>query len=390
MRKDKKHNIILYIVVILVIITLTFSGLFMRDMSRLNDAYEDLNKIEFLSSSTQRLVRLCATGQMDMKSLFFINDTCEATLKIEQKESITVLAVPEISAVVDEVLENWYYLDEQLRSDNADLNVIILSGDGHFKSMTNLTNTIGEYTIELNNNIIEYQAYITLLLFVISMLVLNNLLRTQTELKQSRQLTKIAQIDLATGLYNRSRCQTILQNVDITPEYTKKPVIIMLDLNDLKVTNDTQGHRMGDELISNFALCLKKACNVHLIPPFLGRYGGDEFFAYYDNIDKEEDIITFLEELKYQADKFNETEDRFQVSYAAGYSYLAHYTNSLPTLQELFDDADTAMYKHKIEVKKSRIENLVASVGASVKAKTSVGVTISNKDKEPDAETDIV
>ncbi len=381
-KKEKKHNYMLYLVVILVIITLTVSGLFMRDMTRLNNAYEDLNKIEFLSSSTQRLVRLSITKQMDMKSLFFINDTCDETLKLNQDESLSVLTIPEIFEVVEEVLENWYYLDEQLRSEEVDMNVITLAGDGHFRSMTNLSNTIGDYTTILNNNIRDYQSAITILLFIISLIVFNNILRTQTELKQSQQLTKIAQIDLATGLYNRSRCQTILTNIEITPEYTKKPVIIMLDLNDLKVTNDSLGHRMGDELIFNFALCLKKACNVHLIPPFLGRYGGDEFFAYYDNIDSEEDIITFLEELKYQADKFNETEDRFQVSYAAGYSYLAHYTDTTPTLQELFDDADTAMYEHKIEVKKARLDNLIASVGTSVKSKASVGVTIANKKKD--------
>lgn len=365
LKRDKKFSIMPMVIAILIILTLLVSALFMRDMTRQSNAYSDLNNIEFLSSSTQRLVRLSVTEQMDMKSLFFINDTIEETLLPNQKSSLSVLNDEEMEAVVQEVLENWYYLDEQLRSEEADMNVITLAGDGHFRSMTNLGIAINEYTTELNENIKEYQTCITLLLFIISLLVFNNILRTQTELKQSKQLTKIAQIDLATGLYNRSRCQTILSNIVIDEEFVKKPVIIMLDLNDLKITNDSLGHRMGDELIYNFALCLKKACNVHLIPPFLGRYGGDEFFAYYENIECEEDVKTFLKELKYQADRFNETEDRFQVSYAAGYAYLANYGDEKPTMQELFDDADTAMYENKIEVKKARLENLTASVGTS-------------------------
>jgi diguanylate cyclase (GGDEF)-like protein len=51
---------------------------------------------------------------------------------------------------------------------------------------------------------------------------------------------------------------------------------IMFDLNNLKRANDTYGHAVGDQLITNFARLLRNA-----IPAkdFVGRYGGDEFIA---------------------------------------------------------------------------------------------------------------
>ena len=59
---------------------------------------------------------------------------------------------------------------------------------------------------------------------------------------------------------------------------------IMFDLNNLKRANDTYGHAVGDQLITNFARLLRNA-----IPAkdFVGRYGGDEFITNYYTDDKE-------------------------------------------------------------------------------------------------------
>ena len=68
---------------------------------------------------------------------------------------------------------------------------------------------------------------------------------------------------------------------------------IMFDLNNLKRANDTYGHAVGDQLITNFARLLRNA-----IPAkdFVGRYGGDEFIAIITQTTKKE-ILNIMDEM---------------------------------------------------------------------------------------------
>ncbi|MCQ2081741.1 MAG: sensor domain-containing diguanylate cyclase [Lachnospiraceae bacterium] len=81
--------------------------------------------------------------------------------------------------------------------------------------------------------------------------------------------------DELTGLYNRRGyevdCEAIQKNGDL-----KEYVLIMMDLNGLKSTNDNIGHEAGDELIIGASKCMNNAFSG------LGkvyRVGGDEFVA---------------------------------------------------------------------------------------------------------------
>ena len=79
--------------------------------------------------------------------------------------------------------------------------------------------------------------------------------------------------DMLTGLGNRHACQELID------KYGKKKLpddltVIYLDVNELKQTNDTLGHHVGDELIRGAAECIRTV--------FSGvgecyRTGGDEF-----------------------------------------------------------------------------------------------------------------
>jgi len=51
--------------------------------------------------------------------------------------------------------------------------------------------------------------------------------------------------------------------------------IIMVDVNNLKFTNDVFGHDEGDKLLRSFAIVLREQCRKNDI---IARWGGDEFF----------------------------------------------------------------------------------------------------------------
>lgn len=354
--KSNNHLGLWLVISVLVVSTLWSSFMFVRDLKKLNAAYEDLNNIEFINSSTQRLVRLAITNQMDDKVLFFIGDRTESALHPYGDMALSVLSDVDIVVVTSQVLENWYALEKLLINEDANQNSLILAGDSHFHSMTDLTIKVGEYSTELNENIVKYQASMVGLFFCIGLLLLHSLMRAQTELKQSKALAKNAQIDIATGLYNRTRCRDLFK-MNPNPATKKQPAMLVLDLNDLKITNDTFGHRVGDELIHYFAQVLKGACNVHVVPPFVGRYGGDEFIVFYEDIPKEEEIQIFIKELNFLIKQVNDRESRYQISYAVGHCFISQHSNAKITIRQMFDQADEAMYINKIMVKKARDPN---------------------------------
>lgn len=360
MLKNREKSLNLMIIVsILVAITVVVSVLFWREMKILNNAYSDMNQIEFLSSSTQRLISIAQSETFLQKDVFFIGESTTKALTPGSDDALSVLVDPEMVVLSNEVMNSWTQIELILSKENINKIDLSLSRDAHFKSMTNLSSAISNYSKELNSSITRYQMIVIGLFFSIAMVMLNNLLRTHAEIRQSDELAKTAQIDTATGLYNRSRCQELFRN-NQQPANRKHPAILVIDLNDLKKTNDSLGHRVGDELIASFASILKSAANVHIIQPFIGRYGGDEFVIYYDDVGSEDDIKSFLKELSFLNKNFNDENTKFKISYAIGYSYISTSNDERLTMRQLFDLADEAMYENKVSTKLAQNPNYVA------------------------------
>ncbi|MBR6380985.1 MAG: diguanylate cyclase [Lachnospiraceae bacterium] len=79
--------------------------------------------------------------------------------------------------------------------------------------------------------------------------------------------------DVLTGAKNRRAIREFeRQELDTGRSYG----YLMCDINGLKVTNDTQGHDAGDEMIRDVAECLKEVFGAE----HLYRMGGDEFAVY--------------------------------------------------------------------------------------------------------------
>ena len=111
-------------------------------------------------------------------------------------------------------------------------------------------------------------------------------------------------------------------------------IVIYLDLNNLKIVNDVNGHNFGDEYIKKFAN--------NLLTTFSNEYcfriGGDEFLVVSPNLTLDETIkkLNSLNELPLFEAKVN---DKF----SAG---IAINTNN-NTVEELTKIADKYLYKAK-------------------------------------------
>ena len=82
--------------------------------------------------------------------------------------------------------------------------------------------------------------------------------------RSNNELSEKAYMDLATGLPNKNKCEEIISS---HLRITIPTVMFMLDLNDLKVVNDTLGHDMGDLMIMNFARILRQTRECIRIKP---------------------------------------------------------------------------------------------------------------------------
>lgn len=108
----------------------------------------------------------------------------------------------------------------------------------------------------------------------------------------------------------------------------------LIDLNDLKRVNDTNGHHEGDKLICD---CAKLLCQFGMVV----RLGGDEFFLIVDE-NKESYFKRYL------------IENEDNLSFAYGYYHKKPYDPFSCVLKK----TDNYMYKKKQLMKTKSMENL--------------------------------
>ena len=103
--------------------------------------------------------------------------------------------------------------------------------------------------------------------------------RAQTNKALSEQATR----DGLTSVLNRRALNDWLDHqIALTDRNEDVFSILMIDLNDFKVINDTYGHLVGDNVLREVAIAVQNALRTS---DLLGRYGGDEFLAILPSTD---------------------------------------------------------------------------------------------------------
>lgn|GEM_PF-721643 len=158
-------------------------------------------------------------------------------------------------------------------------------------------------------------------------------------ISNNKELVQRANRDLFTGLFNKTCCNELLEN---SAPVKGQAALIMIDLNDLKYTNDTMGHEAGDEMIVSFVGILKAEA---LQGAFLGRYGGDEFIAYIEGADKKK-VSEMISRVEIGTATHNAANRGPDISYSIGVAFSDEFDQQ-PTVHQLFQKADERMYVEK-------------------------------------------
>jgi diguanylate cyclase (GGDEF)-like protein len=93
--------------------------------------------------------------------------------------------------------------------------------------------------------------------------------------ERTRDLSHLATIDGLTGLFNRRYFETRLeQEIQRQRRQFDDLALLMVDLDNFKELNDSQGHLVGDRVLREVADILRRAVRIFDV---CARYGGEEF-----------------------------------------------------------------------------------------------------------------
>jgi len=151
------------------------------------------------------------------------------------------------------------------------------------------------------------------------------------------ELQYLSTHDALTGLYNRAFFDEEMKRFERGRQF---PIsLVMVDVDDLKILNDTRGHAAGDQLLQRTAQVLTKSFRSEDI---VARLGGDEFAALLPNADAKI-ARQALQRLRNNALKQNEGEVEVPISISIGVSTAEKGQD----LNLVIKQADEFMYQEK-------------------------------------------
>ena len=160
------------------------------------------------------------------------------------------------------------------------------------------------------------------------------------------KINKIAYLDSLTGVENKTAYDAAVKQLNENIGCGISFAIAVLDLNDLKKTNDTLGHYYGDMLIANAAKLIQTAfagCPVY-------RIGGDEFAVIiYGANSANSDALRKNLETAIEAQRERDGEQH--ISIACGIAEFQPDTDQC--YADVFTRADNEMYENKSKMKAS-------------------------------------
>jgi diguanylate cyclase (GGDEF)-like protein len=128
--------------------------------------------------------------------------------------------------------------------------------------------------------------------------------------------------------------------------------VMMLDLDDFKIVNDSFGHKVGDKMLREVALIIQGQLREY---DFLARYAGDEFVAVVQELvgSQVDELGARIEQAVAKFSLHVRGEKRARVGISIG---TATYNTDGETLDQLLVAADQAMYRVKSSHKLAKLQ----------------------------------
>ena len=178
--------------------------------------------------------------------------------------------------------------------------------------------------------------------------------------RMEERLRQMSLHDSLTGLYNRTYFEEEMRRL-ADGRYLPQGVIVC-DVNGLKLINDTLGHDQGDELLrasaSILRLCFRDS-------DIIARIGGDEFAVLLPESGSKV-VRQCCDRIRRRVARYQEENPQFGLSMSVGCAVREH-----PPLDmdDLFKQADDAMYKEKLQQSHSSRSETVQALIKTLEAR---------------------
>lgn len=169
--------------------------------------------------------------------------------------------------------------------------------------------------------------------------------------ESKERLKTFSVTDSLTGIYNRNGFNSIAVDMFKNAHDSGEGLFMLVgDMNDLKMINDTYGHIEGDESIKTAAAAMVKACGKN---EKCFRIGGDEFVVIGAGDYTQEEIASRLQRVEEHIADYNSKSDKpYKLSISLG--YVCAPAEGFDRIEDALSVADEKMFINKQAFKKRK------------------------------------
>lgn len=178
-------------------------------------------------------------------------------------------------------------------------------------------------------------------------LIGNNISLIVEKVRLFQETQRLALTDGLTGLHNvRYFYDMLNKEIARTRRYQTLFSLVLFDIDDFKVINDTYGHQAGDDVLRSVAFILKGASRQADVA---ARYGGEEFILILPNTPKHE-ALNLANRIKEKVERYSYLEaEAVKITISGG---IATFPDDAEDAKALLYSADMALYEAKAMGKK--------------------------------------
>jgi diguanylate cyclase (GGDEF)-like protein len=162
-------------------------------------------------------------------------------------------------------------------------------------------------------------------------------------------LKELSVTDSLTGLFNRRYFEErFFEELNRSDRHNLSFSLAMIDIDDFKIFNDSEGHLAGDEILKSIANISKDCLRISDV---IARFGGEEFAVIMPQTEKEEAILVSERIRKSIKEQIPSTWSVFPKKAITVSIGVATFPYDGKERKELIRNADKALYMAKMEGK---------------------------------------
>ena len=193
-----------------------------------------------------------------------------------------------------------------------------------------------------------------------TVLALEGIIIDITDVKlRDAQIEYMDMHDVLTGVFNRKYLE--IETIRMNQALYCPLVVLIADINGVRLINDAFGYKEGDQLIIQAASILKQSCGRDAL---VFRTGGDEFTVLIPH-QPEQDIHEMISRIKHHIDLYNEQVENpaLNLSLSLGTATRANLNTSF---EQVMKNAVESLHKNKLLERKSHFSSVIASMQATM------------------------